>query len=270
MSFQFDHIVHFVHQPLEAMKLLQKKGLHVVEGGRHDNLGTYNSLSYFDLSYIELIGVFDQQLIDLPDKEKYSLKESIRRNHHTNGLRRIALRSSNLEAEAERFRQLGLEVYGPSPLSRRRPDGSLLTWKLLFVGKTDETLDLPFFIEWQECDKDRRQDLIHRSIIANHPRGNLSLSAVDYAVQDVEKTVNKWANYLDLKTEEPFNDKKLNARGRKLKLEGGDLVFYSPIGKGIVSDILDRRGETPFSVTFSGSEQEEDLQILGATYRFTK
>ncbi|MBM7587252.1 hypothetical protein JOC86_003825 [Bacillus pakistanensis] len=270
MSFQFDHIVHFVHQPLEAMKLIQKMGLHVVEGGRHDHLGTYNALSYFDLSYIELIGIFDQQLIDTPDREKYSLKETIRRNPHTNGLRRIALRSSDLEAEAERFRRLGLEVYGPSPLSRRRPDGSLLSWKLLFVGKSDETLDLPFFIEWQESDKDRRQDLTQRTIMANHPRGNLSLSAVGYAVKDVEKTIHTWANYLDIKMETPFNDEKLKARGRKLKLEGGDIVFYSPIGNGIVSDILNRRGETPFLITFSGSEQEEDIQTLGATYRFTK
>ncbi|MGM9924539.1 MAG: VOC family protein [Bacillus sp. (in: firmicutes)] len=270
MNFQFDHVVHYVHEPTEAMKPLQKQGLHAVEGGRHENLGTHNALSYFDLSYIELIGIFDQQLIEMPAEEKYSLKETIRRNKHTNGLRRIALRSTNLEADAERFRKLGLEVYGPSPLSRRRPDGSLLSWKLLFAGMPDDALELPFFIEWQESDEERRQELTRRSTIADHPRGPLSLSSVGFAVKDSGKTCAAWSNYLGLEAGEWFFDKKLNARGQKLKLAGGDLAFYIPIGEGVVSHILNEQGETPFMIAFSGSEVEEEVEMLGAVYRFTK
>jgi hypothetical protein len=270
LGFRFDHLVHFVNSPLKAIEEYNKLGLYAVEGGKHENLGTYNSLSYFDLSYIELIGVFDQQLVESSADIKYSLRETFQNDNFVEGLSRIALRSTDLEAEAERFRSLGLAVYGPSPLSRRRPDGSLVSWKLLHVGKIGEKLELPFFIEWDEKDDERKQDLINRSVITEHPKGNISLSSVAFAVQDFKGAIEKWSNYLNLKAEEPFVDESLNANGQRLKLDGGDIVFYSPIGDGIVLHALKTRGEKPFLVEFSGSDQEEDFQVLGAIYRFSK
>lgn len=270
MGFRFDHVVHLVNSPLMAIEELQKLGLYAVEGGRHEDYGTYNSLSYFDLSYVELIGVFNQQLVESLDGIEYSFRETFKNDNYVEGMARIALRSKNLEADAKRFRSLGLEVYGPSRLSRKRPDGSLISWKLLYVGKPGEQLELPFFIQWDEEDEKRKQDLINQSVIAEHPRGDISLSSVAFAVHNVENIIEKWSNYLGLEAEESFVDKSLNANGQKLKLDGGDIVFYSPIGKGAVSEILYNRGEKPFLVEFSGSDQEEEFQVLGATYRFSK
>jgi hypothetical protein len=270
MGFRFNHLVHFVNSPLVAIEEYQKLGLYAVEGGKHENYGTYNSLSYFDLSYVELIGVFDHKLVESVAGIEYSLRETFKKDNYIEGLARIALRSTNLEDDAERFRSLGLEVYGPSLLSRKRPDGSLVSWKLLYVGKPDEQLELPFFIQWDEGDEERKQDLINRSVIAEHPKGKISLLSVAFAVHNVENVIEKWSNYLGVEAEEPFVDESLNANGQKLKLDGGDIVFYSPIGEGIVSETLDNRGEKPFLVEFSGSSQEGEFQVLGATYRFSK
>ena len=63
MSLQFDHFVHLTPDPTEAAKDFQKIGLHAVQGGKHEKLGTYNTLSYFDLSYVDLIGIFDEALV---------------------------------------------------------------------------------------------------------------------------------------------------------------------------------------------------------------
>ncbi|MCY8088625.1 VOC family protein [Bacillus sonorensis] len=270
MGFRFDHLVHFVNSPLKAIEEYNKLGLYAVEGGKHEYLGTYNSLSYFDLSYIELIGVYDPQLVESAADIKYSLRKTFQNENFVEGLSRIALRSTDLEAEAERFRSLGLEVYGPSPFSRRRPDGSLVSWELLHVGKPGEKLELPFFIEWGEKDDDRKQNLINRSVIAEHPKGNISLSSVAFAIPDFKGAIEKWSNYLNLKTEEPFVDESLNANGQRLKLDGGDIVFYSPIGDGIVSQTLKNRGEKPFLVEFTDSDHEGDFQVMGSIYRFSK
>lgn len=268
--FQFDHLVHFVNSPTKALEAFQFIGLHAVEGGRHESLGTYNSLSYYGLSYIELIGVYDQQLAESASDLKYSLRESFKRDQFQEGLSRIALRSTNLEEVAEKFQELGLEVYGPHAMSRKRPDGSVVSWKLLYAGKQGQKLDLPFFIQWDEGDEEREQDLINRSIIAPHEKGNIQLSYVGFAVENAEETAKKWAQYLQLEEGETFIDESLHATGKTLHLKGGDIVLFSPNGKGTVSNVLETKGEKPFLVQFSGANQEEEIVISEAIYRFTK
>lgn len=267
MSFTFDHLVHFVGSPEEAKEALREIGLHVVDGGKHENGGTYNTLSYFDLSYIELIGLFDKSLAETP-AEKFSLRDTFQKDDFANGLSRIALRSQNLEEEAKRFKSLGLEVYGPAPLSRKRPDGSIVSWKLLFAGNGEHKLEFPFFIQWDESDEERRKDLQEQQTIAEHSRGNLNLAAVGFAVENAEETIEKWSAYLDLEKGERFTDEALNATGYRLKLTGGDIVFYSPNGEGIVSEALAKQGEKPFIVDFSGAKQKDQFEVKEAIYRF--
>ena len=57
MNFSFDHLVWFHHKPEKAIQPLSEKGIQVVHGGRHETWGTYNTLSYFGLSYIEFLGI---------------------------------------------------------------------------------------------------------------------------------------------------------------------------------------------------------------------
>ncbi len=270
MTFKLDHIVHFVKSPEEALEKFKTRGLHAVEGGKHENLGTYNALSYFGLSYIELIGLFDKQLTDSGAGIKYSLRDTFRNDHYVDGLSRIALRTTDIEAEAERFRNLGLEVNGPDAMNRIRPDGSLVSWKLLYVGDPSENLELPFFIQWDEGDEERQEDLTNRGIISDHSTGNVKIASVGFTVHNLEETVEKWSNYLGLDSGEIFVDESLNANAQKLRLPGVDLIFYSPNGEGIVAKTLDNRGEKPFLVNFEGANQEAEFQIFDATYRFSK
>jgi hypothetical protein len=57
MQFFFDHLVWFLKEPEKAISSLKQRGLHVVKGGRHESWGTYNTLIYFGLSYIEFLGI---------------------------------------------------------------------------------------------------------------------------------------------------------------------------------------------------------------------
>lgn len=267
MSLQFDHFVHLTPEPNKAAEAFQAIGLHAVEGGQHKHLGTYNALSYFGLSYVELIGIFDEALVNKAASIKYSLRDTFIENQLQHGPQRIALRSNNLTALAEHFRSLGLEVNGPSDFSRTRPDGTLVTWKLLFAGKPSDSITLPFFIQWDENDRDRLDDLQQRGVISPHALGNISVDGAAFAVRNLEQISTLWQETLQLEKGDVYEDKEWNAKAQRLSLQGGDIIFYEPLGEGTVQDILNSKGESLFALQFKGSEPKT-ITISNAIYRF--
>ncbi|EIJ78482.1 hypothetical protein PB1_13029 [Bacillus methanolicus PB1] len=91
MSFAFDHLVHFVEEPEEAIAILKENGIYAVEGGVHENCGTYNALSYFDLSYIEFLSTYDRKLVEQTEHPKHSLMETVVNDRFTEGFSRVAI-----------------------------------------------------------------------------------------------------------------------------------------------------------------------------------
>lgn len=267
MSLQFDHFVHLTPDPTAALEAFADNGLHAVQGGRHEDLGTYNTLSYFEkLSYVELIGVFDEALARAAGAVKYSLRDTFVKNDYVDGPQRIALRSNNLQALAEHFKALDYEVNGPIDFSRKRPDGSLVTWKLLFAGKPDEAFNLPFFIEWDESDDERQEDLKKRGAISDHSRGQVSVDGAAFAVASIDAIIDEWATALKAQKSKKYVDAEWNATAQRLLLPGGDIIFYEPNGEGTVQQALANKPGL-FALQLNSSKKEE-VTIYGALYRF--
>lgn len=267
MQVAFDHLVHFIQvHPQQAVKQMSMLGLHAVAGGRHENWGTFNSLCYFDLSYIEFLGLehpdvaeqareyglIDQLLLDLPKGE---------------GLGTIALRTDNMEESAAILRSKGIRVRGPFPGSRQRSDGRVISWKMLFLERESDDLPLPFFIQWEQTDEERRADLAQNGIIAPHPAGEIALDYVAYAVGDLDKTGKQWQDLFSLEAKEPYFHKQWGATCQILSLTGGNLLFCQPEGKGIVSEVLQKRGERPFLVNLRGADIHKVNYISGSIYQ---
>jgi len=267
MSLKFDHYVHLTNSPEETSDEFEKIGLHVVPGGRHEHAGTYNHLSYFGLSYIEIIGVFDYHLVKEATSVKYSLRDTFAKNNFEEGPQRIALRHDNLQQLADQFKEAGLEVNGPVDFSRKRPDGSLVTWKLLFAGKPSESIRLPFFIQWDESDEERLADLKKRGVIGTHEAGSVSIDGAAFTVNNLEAAVSNWSELLQLEKGEIVEDTEWNAKAQRLKLPGGDIIFYEPLGEGIVKNALDSKGEGLFALQFKSSDKASTT-ISKSLYRF--
>lgn len=265
MELAFDHIVHLVQDPVEAAAHFRAHGLHALEGGRHANWGTYNSLCYFDLSYIEFLGIFDRTLAEA-EQENLLVRDSARRLPNQEGFARIALRTKDIVRTASELKERGLHVIGPFPGSRIRPDGKRLEWSMLFVESEDSALSLPFFIQWGESDAERRMDLQERGVIAPHSIGQLSLGAVKFAVKDLDRCAQQWSNWFGLEAGETYHDESLHAACKTLQLPGGNLVFCSPTGNGAVTEILDTQGETPFALEAIGSTRDRSIHLFGAAY----
>jgi catechol 2,3-dioxygenase-like lactoylglutathione lyase family enzyme len=143
-------------------------GVRAAFGGVHPGRGTRNALlSLGEKHYLEIIAL-DPQQSGAPDH--YGLAK-------LNEPRLVgwAAHPGDLNAFAIRLRNAGLAFEGPTPGSRKRPDGRLLQWKTLNL-KDDHSGLLPFFIEWSA-------NTVHPS--ADAPAGckidHFSLSALNVA-----------------------------------------------------------------------------------------
>jgi hypothetical protein len=136
-------------------------GVGATFGGVHPGRGTQNALlSLGNRRYLEIIA---------PDPAQPAVKNPIASNLHSLAEPRLvgwAAHPGSVTAFAEKLTAVGLKYEGPTPGSRKRPDGQLLKWQIVSLADTASGL-LPFFIEWG-------QDSVHPSVDA--PRGCTLLS----------------------------------------------------------------------------------------------
>ena len=118
-------------------------GVRPTPGGRHPGLGTRNALlDLGDGAYLELIGVDDDLGAAADGVRPFGL-ERIRGPR----LAAWAARADGIDRRVARARRSG---YDPGPvrsMSRCRPDGTELHWRLTSPGPHPVEL-LPFLIEW--------------------------------------------------------------------------------------------------------------------------
>src|SRR5689334_10222127 len=120
MILGIDHIVIVVHDLDKAISDYSSLGFTVVPGGEHADGITHNALVAFaDGAYLELVA-FKQEA---PQHFFY-------RPHGKEGMVTYALLPGNIEEDIAAARERGLEIEGPIPGGRVRPDGEHLKWQL--------------------------------------------------------------------------------------------------------------------------------------------
>ncbi|WP_010529391.1 VOC family protein [Lentibacillus jeotgali] len=151
-----DHIVVAARDPEKAAKDFGKKhDITVTEGGRHANWGTYNFLAYFrNECYIEWIGIFDETTAARSENPLiHLLSRELAEGHE--GPIQLAFRTEQMDKDVKNLQNLNVPYTGPIPGSRKRPNGSLLEWRMLFAEAERQVL--PFHIEWGKV-KNTSQD----------------------------------------------------------------------------------------------------------------
>lgn len=122
----------------------EKSGVRAMVGGSHPGVGTRNALvSLGGRRYLEIIA---------PDPAQTAL--TLRFDLRTLPEPRLitwAAATQDIDVLAKKAREAGVEIEGPQPGSRKRPDGTVLRWRTLGL-KVDLAADgvdpIPFFIEW--------------------------------------------------------------------------------------------------------------------------
>lgn len=249
--YKLDHVVHFVSRPENLIDQMNELGVYTVPGGRHEMWGTYNSLSYFhNLSYIEFIGIFDEELFRQSAKEPFTLHETYENRLRKNGLNRIALRTNHIEEDAKRLKAAGYFVNGPATFSRKRPDGSIVSWKLLHFGFDGQELEFPFLIEWENDDQTRFDELTNSGTISEHVLGKLTIKEVIFNVSNLE-LAKEWAQVFDFKVESTNTEIKI----------------LSPNCNFIFITNVDEPNHIK-EVVISGASKEFNIEIENAKYKF--
>ncbi|MFA1822592.1 VOC family protein [Virgibacillus oceani] len=171
-----DHLIFAVKDPEKAaMEFAEKHDVKVVEGGKHENWGTYNYLAYFKNDcYIEWIGMFDEKLAAASDNplivQTYGTLSK-----GQEGFIQFAFRTDNMDDFLEHFKIAEVDYNGPFTGSRQRPDGSRLEWRMLFP-QSERTL--PFIVEWGKT-KNVPQD---KALINDKKIEEVSLDATNKAL----------------------------------------------------------------------------------------
>ncbi|MDR6125335.1 hypothetical protein QFZ87_004932 [Bacillus sp. SLBN-46] len=263
MSFSFDHLVVFLKKPEEALVPLYEKGIHAINGGHHQWWGTYNSLSYFGLSYIEFLGIEDLSIAEKQRNNRLitEIVKKLSKQEHE-GPAKIAIRTREIQQLATKLKAEGYTVYGPFPGERVREDGQIIKWSLLFLENDPNELAMPFFIEWEKSDEERFLDLKEQGLI-----GNSTFESVGFVVHNLENTTTNWGELLNLEPSEEFIDAAMNARCQKLDLSGTSLLFCTPLGEGPAKKVLEEKGETPFLINLEGTNQFNLFEMFGGVWR---
>lgn len=272
LDFHFDHLVWFMNKPEEAIFPLKELGLYAANGGRHETWGTYNTLAYFGLSYIEFLGI-ESVAIAKNQEENRLVAEIVRKlaGEKQEGPAKIAIRTNQIGELAVKLKGLGYQVFGPLPGERVRGDGQTIRWSLLFPEhKEKDGLSLPFFIQWERSDEERLEELQEQGWMSSHTVKNLKFDSVGFVVRDLEATAVEWGKLVDLTPSGEFIDKTLNARCRTLELQGTKLMFCTPAGEGLAARILNEKGETPFLVNLNITNQVVIKGVLNGYWNSQK
>jgi catechol 2,3-dioxygenase-like lactoylglutathione lyase family enzyme len=243
MITRFDHAVIAVADLERAIEAYRALGFEVSPGGRHEQRGTHNALIRFGgVDYVELLGVYDPERALESGLNGRTLAEFVR--DRQGGLVGHCYATDDIEAEANRTKEAGLEMVGPFEMRRERPLGRALTWRLLVPEDIPWRRRWPFFIEWDAPDQER----LAVEGVGDHPNGARSVSGVAVAVRALEEAVRLYSILFDLEPSRRDEVTDLAARRASFDVQGFTIELLSPAGNGPVQRMLEREGEGPFEV----------------------
>jgi hypothetical protein len=184
-----DHILLGCSDLDRGISFVQERiGARAAFGGVHPGRGTQNALlSLGTRRYLEIIA---------PDPKQSGVQQfSVITQLKEPRLIGWAAHPRDIQSLAKKLAQSGFQADGPTPGSRKRPDGRMLHWSTLTLRDNDQGL-LPFFIEWSADSPHPSEDapkgcsLVHFQAVTPD-LGNLSkmtaLLGIDLSISRGEK-----------------------------------------------------------------------------------
>jgi catechol 2,3-dioxygenase-like lactoylglutathione lyase family enzyme len=241
-----DHIVILVDDLARAKADYQDLGFVVTVGGEHADGSTHNALvSFADGCYLELLAF----------RREAPQHRWWRHMSAGQGLIDFALLPSDTAAAVAEARTRGLELTGPLPGGRNRPDGVRLEWQSAFAP----TGDLPFLCG----DVTPRTLRVPGADTWDHTNGVDGIARVSVAVADLEASAARYAALL--------GSQPLTELGRRLfKLGDTYIALRSPGPHELESEAiaaqLATRGEGVFSLHLHSPSHAVELCDLGLAH----
>jgi len=138
-----DHVIVGVSDLAQGMdRIEQLTGVRPILGGAHPGGGTQNALISLGDSYLEILA---------PNSAERAASPEVAELRHLTKPTPIgwAVSASDDQARRSALASQGFELTAPDPGSRRKPDGSVLSWITFGFTNLDHPL-APFFIVWAD------------------------------------------------------------------------------------------------------------------------
>jgi catechol 2,3-dioxygenase-like lactoylglutathione lyase family enzyme len=210
---RLDHIVIVVRDMERAVAAYGDVGFTVLPGGRHSAAGTANALIPMkDGTYLELF------TFETPRPE-HSLWPVMERG---GGLGQFWLASTDVAADAQRLRELGVPIGPLRAGERRRPDGYVVKFEIATV-RAENGMFAPCLIR----DVTPMEERVPRA--PDHPNGVVGLRSMTIAVEKLEGAARVYAHLLEPAGHRVSTD--LDAETAAFKLGSQTLELASPRSK---------------------------------------
>ncbi|WP_419394041.1 VOC family protein [Cytobacillus praedii] len=264
MNLELDHIVHFIKEhPNVAVEKWKNQGYHAVMGGSHEKWGTFNSLLYVGNAYIEYLTIENQEIA--ADSDNPLISQLVHDLSKGEGIGQICFRTDNMVHLKTQLENKGCQTYPIFNGSRTRQNGLIIKWKMLFI-KDSSSLPYPFFIEWEQEDSVRMNDLNSNGYL-DERLAKHSIQSIKVAVNDCESTARDWANLFDftiigIQLDEHSSVKKAILQGNSFEIH-----FCQPHSENSsMHNILSKRGERPFEITFDPVLDKTSFTLFEGKY----
>lgn len=265
MELQLDHIVHFIHpHPNEAVNVWKELGYHAVIGGSHENWGTFNSLLYVGDAYIEYLAIENTPIASISDNPLIS--QLMQDLPNGEGISQICFRTSDINNVKKQLEERGCQTYSIFNGSRKRQDGQIIKWKMLFI-KDNTSLPNPFFIEWAQTNESRMKELealnfLDRRLVEH------KIQTIQIAVNNCEETANKWAELFNFSIIGISTEAQTATKKAKIQGAGVEILFCQPLNEeNTLHNKLNQRGERPFEIQFKPTLDCGPITIFGSDYK---
>ncbi len=161
-----DHLLWFVPDlELGSKDLAARCGVRPAIGGKHPGVGTHNALIALQgNSYLEIIAPD-------PDQTQLTGLGLLLRGLRAPGLLTWAAQTDDLERMGQRARGAGLDPGEILSMSRRRPDGTHLAWRLMQLEGHSWGPLVPFFIQWRDTTRSGTERTLTEHPSRDAPKG---------------------------------------------------------------------------------------------------
>lgn len=251
-----DHAIIAVRDLTAARGQMERAlGLTITPGGEHPGQGTHNAIVRLGTEYIEILAVRDPQEVASNEKGRL-LQDFLNRGE---GLLGFAVDSDNLDRDLMEIRGRGLTLEGPYQGSRRRPDGSLMTWRAATLPADPWGRKLPFVIQHDTPIQERRA----WAPPGGHPLRVSGIPLLSIAVADLQPEIDQYRRLLGEPPEIVEEVPALPARRARFCIGSFRLDLLQPTAtNGGLADFVHQQGGGLFMISLAVANVEEAVQFL--------
>ena len=190
---ELDHLIFASPELDQGVNCIETlTGARAVAGGPHPGVGTHNALLTFDdTTYFEVIAI-DPNQPDPGRPRPFGLDDTTEPKLVGYAIHPSA--NETIDQVAERLRSLGYDPGGVSAMSRLKPDGQEIHWRLTrATGSSSTPADgtLPFVIDWGDTPSPARSLPSMGALVSlqvHHPDADVraAVIALDLGVETLE------------------------------------------------------------------------------------